>query len=422
MFHYACSIVNSTEWPLLSVEDQNRVNEFGLFIEMRMPRIAPPRLSSASSHNYCKRSSSVGIYSSHPERELIRNETIVVPERARSMERIRGGVDGRAGSSRRTSRQISGGSYSRPSSLAIQVEEDNLYENDQTSVATTTTVQLENELTTQSGTKNDQKLEKETVPKIPQKDTEKNSPNNKNSKDPKQFEEEKELENIQSTSTTTIDCSDQSLQNLESQKSLKEKEVSHTEDKNDENFEEKVEENLIINEQMDAKESSKEEEVQLTADRRQSVPSITLRNRQRTHTILNVDRKSIAAAAHQHSNVLIANNASNTEIKRNAAKPHSIVRPMPKVINGQSTISTSEATTPEASSTPSSVPLERRERRNVKQPTNIASTSINKSGKIETKVQKRQTGGVTQGVSQQQQQRVVQQKSGIKKPTTVTRK
>uniref|UniRef100_A0A915LL54 BTB domain-containing protein n=1 Tax=Meloidogyne javanica TaxID=6303 RepID=A0A915LL54_MELJA len=414
MFHYACSIVNSTEWPLLSVEDQNRVNEFGLFIEMRMPRIAPPRLSSASSHNYCKRSSSVGIYSSHPERELIRNETIVVPERARSMERIRGGVDGRAGSSRRTSRQISGGSYSRPSSLAIQVEEDNLYENDQTSVATTTTVQLENELTTQSGTKNDQKLEKETVPKIPQKDTEKNSPNNKNSKDPKQFEEEKELENIQSTSTTTIDCSDQSLQNLESQKSLKEKEVSHTEDKNDENFEEKVEENLIINEQMDAKESSKEEE--------QSVPSITLRNRQRTHTILNVDRKSIAAAAHQHSNVLIANNASNTEIKRNAAKPHSIVRPMPKVINGQSTISTSEATTPEASSTPSSVPLERRERRNVKQPTNIASTSINKSGKIETKVQKRQTGGVTQGVSQQQQQRVVQQKSGIKKPTTVTRK
>ena len=150
----------------------------------------------------------------------------------------------------------------------IQVEEDNLYENDQTSVATTTTVQLENELTTQSGTKNDQKLEKETVPKIPQKDTEKNSPNNKNSKDPKQFEEEKELENIQSTSTTTIDCSDQSLQNLESQKSLKEKEVSHTEDKNDENFEEKVEENLIINEQMDAKESSKEEEVQLTADRR----------------------------------------------------------------------------------------------------------------------------------------------------------
>nr|CAD2134241.1 unnamed protein product [Meloidogyne enterolobii] len=169
MFHYACSIVNSTEWPLLSVEDQNRVNEFGLFIEMRMPRIAPPRLSSASSHNYCKRSSSVGIYSSHPERELIRNETIVVPERARSMERIRGGVDGRAGSSRRTSRQISGGSYSRPSSLAIQVEEENLYENDQTSVATTTTVQLENELTTQSGTKNEQKLEKETATKIPEK-------------------------------------------------------------------------------------------------------------------------------------------------------------------------------------------------------------------------------------------------------------
>lgn len=147
-----------------------------------------------------------------------------------------------------------------------------------------------------------------------------------------------------------------------------------------------------------------------------------MRNRQRTHTILNVDRKSIAAAAHQHSNVLIANNASNTEIKKNAAKPHSIVRPMPKVINGQSTISTSEATTPEASSTPSSVPLERRERRNAKQPTNIASTSINKSGKIETKVQKRQTGGVTQVVSQQQQQRLAQQKSGIKKPTTVTRK
>ena len=146
-----------------------------------------------------------------------------------------------------------------------------------------------------------------------------------------------------------------------------------------------------------------------------------MRNRQRTHTILNVDRKSIAAAAHQHSNVLIANNASNTEIKKNAAKPHSIVRPMPKVINGQSTISTSEATTPEASSTPSSVPLERRERRNVKQPTNIASTSINKSGKIETKVQKSQTGVFTQVVSQQQQI-LAQQKSGIKKPTTVTRK
>jgi len=123
-------------------------------------------------------------------------------------------------------------------------------------------------LTTQIGTKNDQKLEKETVPKIPQKDTEKNSPNNKNSKDPKQFEEEKELENIQSTSTTTIDCSDKSLQNLENQKNLKENEVSNTEDKNDENFEEKVEETLIINEQMDGKESSKEEEVQVNTDRK----------------------------------------------------------------------------------------------------------------------------------------------------------
>ncbi|CAK5102369.1 unnamed protein product [Meloidogyne enterolobii] len=422
MFHYACSIVNSTEWPLLSVEDQNRVNEFGLFIEMRMPRIAPPRLSSASSHNYCKRSSSVGIYSSHPERELIRNETILVPERARSMERIRGGVDGRAGSSRRTSRQISGGFYSRPSSLAIQVEEENLYESDQTSVATTTTVQLENELTTQIGTKNDQKLEKETGTKISEKTTEKNSPNNKNLKDPKQFVTEKEIENIQSTSTTTIDCSDQSLQNLENQKSLKENELSNTEDKNDENFEEKISENLIINEQIEGKEGSKEEDIQANPDRRQSVPSITLRNRQRTHTILNVDRKSIAAAAHQHSNVLIANNASNTEIKKNAAKPHSIVRPMPKVSNGQATISTSEATTPESSSAPSTIPLERRERRTSKQPTNIASTSINKFGKIETKVQKKQTGGVTQGVPQQQQQRVGQQKSGIKKPTTVTRK
>ncbi|CAK5100388.1 unnamed protein product [Meloidogyne enterolobii] len=267
MFHYACSIVNSTEWPLLSVEDQNRVNEFGLFIEMRMPRIAPPRLSSASGHNYCKRSSSVGIYSSHPERELIRNETTVVPERARSMERIRGGVDGRAGSSRRTSRQISGGSYSRPSSLAIQVEEENLYESDQTSVATTT-VQLENELTTQSGTKNEQKLEKETATRIPEKTSEKNSPNNKNSKDPKQDEEEEVLENIQSTSTTTIDCSDQSLQNLENQKSLKENELSNTEVKNDENFAEKISENLIINEQIDGKEGSKEEDIQANTDRR----------------------------------------------------------------------------------------------------------------------------------------------------------
>ncbi|CAK5100391.1 unnamed protein product [Meloidogyne enterolobii] len=109
-------------------------------------------------------------------------------------------------------------------------------------------------------------------------------------------------------------------------------------------------------------------------------------------------------------------------MKKNAAKPHSIVRPMPKVSNGQATISTSEATTPESSSTPSTIPLERRERRTSKQPTNIASTSINKSGRIETKVQKRQTGGVNQGVSQQSQQRVGQQKSGIKKPTMVTRK
>ncbi|KAL7070116.1 hypothetical protein ACQ4LE_010171 [Meloidogyne hapla] len=424
MFHYACSIVNSTEWPLLSVEDQNRVHEFGLFIEMRMPRIAPPRLSSASSHNYCKRSSSVGIYSNYPERELLRNESIIVPERARSMERIRGDSRGGSNPCRRT-RQTGGGSYSRPSSLAIQVEEENLCENDQTNKETIniiTTVHSENNLN-QIGTKNDKKLDKTnnaSTAKIPEKASENNIV--KNLKELEQVEDKgldqnkNNNDNIQTTSTTTIDCSDESLQNLENQNEGDQKLIiDKIEDNNDENVQEKAseEKSLIINKESVGKEDKGEaENAQVNTDRRQSVPSTTLRNRQRTHTILNVDRKSIAAAA-QH-NVLISNN------HKNAAKPHSIVRPMPKVINAVGTVSATEPTTPETSTLPTSIPLERR-RSSAKH--TIASTSINKTGKIETKIQRGQTGGVTQGISQtQQQQRQVQQKSGIKKPTTVTRK
>ena len=102
---------------------------------------------------------------------------------------------------------------------------------------------------------------------------------------------------------------------------------------------------------------------------------------------------------------------------------------MPKVIAsvGQTTTSTIEGQTitlqtPKTQLLQTNVLLERKERRNVVKQSNAPISNKN-TIKNETKIQKRQTGGITtQGTQVQQQRHLQQQKSGIKKPTTVTRK
>ncbi|CAI5456754.1 unnamed protein product [Caenorhabditis angaria] len=59
LLHYAASVVNAEAYDLLSPDQKQRIEETGIFVELRQPTAPPPRLSS-NSRSY-KRSASVGV-------------------------------------------------------------------------------------------------------------------------------------------------------------------------------------------------------------------------------------------------------------------------------------------------------------------------------------------------------------------------
>ncbi|KHJ89565.1 hypothetical protein OESDEN_10607, partial [Oesophagostomum dentatum] len=83
LLHYAASVVKADAWHLLSERQQLRIQEAGLFVELRQPKAPPPRFSS---HNRSyKRSASAGVQFSYEVPPLERSRSI---ERGRPLSTI----------------------------------------------------------------------------------------------------------------------------------------------------------------------------------------------------------------------------------------------------------------------------------------------------------------------------------------------
>ncbi|VDK56603.1 unnamed protein product [Cylicostephanus goldi] len=83
LLHYAASVVKADAWHLLSERQQTRIQETGLFVELRQAKAPPPRFSS---HNRSyKRSASAGVQASYEAPPIERSHSI---ERGRPLSTI----------------------------------------------------------------------------------------------------------------------------------------------------------------------------------------------------------------------------------------------------------------------------------------------------------------------------------------------
>ncbi|CEF69502.1 BTB/POZ-like domain and BTB/POZ fold domain and BTB/POZ domain-containing protein [Strongyloides ratti] len=93
LLHYAASVIKSDAYNLLSIEEQNRIQESGIFIEMKEPKAAPPRLSSFD--KTYRRSSSVGTTLESPIDSINKRKTSVKEKKPLSEHVIEESMDER---------------------------------------------------------------------------------------------------------------------------------------------------------------------------------------------------------------------------------------------------------------------------------------------------------------------------------------